>query len=138
MSKPIPVFVFALAAYAATSGGGSSAARREPPDVQDAADLFAASYRLMSRRNAGGLIVKIALAGGAEAGEFCWLGEIVETAQGFQGRVVIAPSRRRRARRGQRLDFGSDQVLGWSVSMKAPRRRAVLAELVRHAGPETA
>jgi len=135
MAKPIPVFAFAYAAYAATSERSAGEFRADPPEEQDADTIFLAVCRAPFRAGAV-LTVKLGLLvdesgravglldrHGADAGEVedLWLGQIVEGRGGFSGVVRATPERRVG---GQRISFELRHVLGWRLEAHAPRADA--------------
>jgi uncharacterized protein YegJ (DUF2314 family) len=139
MARPIPVFAFAFAAYAAASAG-----ERMMPDGEgqegasaggDAYNLFLASWRMSLRRGAK-MRVKIGVTLGEGAArraretEELWLDDIVETEHGFSGTAWGAPERLGQVKPGQKVDFAPDDILGWAldVDMMRPSRARPGAE----------
>jgi len=132
MVKPIPVFAFVFAAYAATHAPRRDF-RDQSNDRQPKAPPPASpAWRTLARQGAD-VWVKVGIAddGGRGAGrrvarlgecgddvEEIWLGRIVETAHGFSGSV--AQSAVAHVRIGQRLRFARIHVLGWTMGLNAP------------------
>ena len=129
MVKPIPVFAFVFAAFAATSAGGPidvcTAAEGEPPEGRDARDLFLATWRMLSRHNAT-LRVRVGVVVNeenteprlAERGhdlEELWLGEIAETGRGFTGAPVAMSEGLRRIVPGRTIGFELRHIRGWTL-----------------------
>jgi uncharacterized protein YegJ (DUF2314 family) len=133
MAKPIPVFAFVFAAFAATSVEGQSteafaAAESEALADRDAQDLFVATWRRLSRQGANfrvrvGVVAGV---GGAQPTlsvrshnvEEIWLGEIAQTERGFSGVPVATPERLRHARRGQPIGFEPRHIRGWTFDVE--------------------
>ena len=124
MAKPIPVFSFVFAAYAATSGT-EFASRPAPFPEAKPCDIFLTAWR---KRAAHGepLIAKVGLLKGAtsddlhfaargsrDACDELWLDQIVETRLGFLGAIVDRNGLPRRVKPGQRLRFHQIHVLDW-------------------------
>ncbi len=141
MAKPIPVFAFAYAAFAATSDRMASEHRADPSEEQDAEAIFLTICRAPFRKGAT-LSVKLGLlvddsghaAGLLDRNSACtgevedlWLGQIVEGRGGFSGVARATPERRIG---GQRISFELRHVLSWRLepqqteaASSAPTRR---------------
>ena len=134
MARPIPVFAFVFAAFAATSVGGQpidafAPAQSEPPESRDARDLFLTTWRTLSRHGANlrvrvGVVVEEEIAAPRLAArghdvEELWLGEIAETRRGFIGVTVTASERLRHIRPGQQISFELGHILGWTLDVEA-------------------
>jgi hypothetical protein len=131
MAKPIPVFAFAFAAFAATLSRRPRASSEEA-DGADPIDLFMTIWRMPSCDRAN-ITVKVGILG-ADGGdpprlfdrgsprphkvEDLWLHAITETALGFSGIVRSAPQRLK-IRRGQKIDFALKHILGWTLGVDA-------------------
>jgi len=142
MVKPIPVFAFVFAAYAATHAPATRERddRGDNPDSNPgkAAPAPGPAWRSLLRQGAD-VRVKVGVAenGGQGAArpvarigapgdeiEEIWLGQIAETAYGFTG--VVAESGAARVTSGQRMRFARIHVLGWTMGVKStePARAA--------------
>jgi uncharacterized protein YegJ (DUF2314 family) len=133
MSKPIPVFAFVFAAFAATSVEGRSletfaAADSEPRAARDMQDLFLTTWRRLSRQGANlrvrvGLVVgegdapPMLAARGHDAQEL-WLGEIAQAGRGFKGVPVATPERLQHVRPGQAISFELRHIRGWTLEVE--------------------
>jgi hypothetical protein len=150
MVKPIPVFAFVFAAYAATH----ESARRDlgdPRDNRDAAQgnppaanskvLTGLSWRMLARQGAdvwvkvgvvenGRRATRQLVAAPVEPGENVeeiWLGQIVETTHGFSG--VVTESRLSRTEIGERMRFARIHVLGWTTRLASAASETVRVDL---------
>ena len=133
MAKPIPVFTFVFAAYAATSAEGQrpdafAAAKSEPTADREEQELFFTTWRRLSRRGAN-LRVRVGVVVGesgarptlAERGpdvEEIWLGEIAQTGRGFSGVPVATPERLRRVGPGEPIGFELRHIRGWTLDVE--------------------
>jgi uncharacterized protein YegJ (DUF2314 family) len=137
MVKPIPVFAFVFAAFAATSAGGAmdicAPAEDEPPEGRDARDLFLTTWRTLSRHGASlrvrvGVVVEesaeLRLATRGHDAEELWLDEITETGRGFTGIPVAASERLAHIRPGQTIGFELRHILGWTLDVEGAPTRA--------------
>ncbi len=132
MAKPIPVFTFAFAAYAATSAEGQprevfAATKSEPTASREAQDLFMTTWGRLSRQGAN-VRVRVGVVvgeGGArptlgERGpgvEEIWLGEIAWTGRGFSGVPVATPERLRVAPE-EPISFELRHIRGWTLDIE--------------------
>jgi uncharacterized protein YegJ (DUF2314 family) len=131
MAKPIPVFAFVFAAFAATSVEGRpsdafAAAESEPQASGEAQDLFLTTWRRLSRQGAN-LRVRVAVGEGAapptraERGhdiEDLWLCEISQTGRGFSGVPVSTPDTLRHVAAGQPIGFELSHIRGWTLDFE--------------------
>jgi hypothetical protein len=131
MAKPIPVFAFAFAAFTATLSRRERASVQEA-DASDPIDLFLTIWRMPTCDRAN-ITVKVGISG-ADGGappqlfdrgsarsrdvEEIWLHAITETPLGFSGVVRAAPARLK-IRRGQRIAFALNHILGWTLGVDA-------------------
>ena len=150
MPKPIPVFQFVFAAYAATCAGRASQPplwRRAPrlgsdASVADSPRDAVPAYRNLPSIDPRELIVKIsvvdeyfasaahALSLGAPVAdnvEDLWLGEIEETPAGYSGVVLVDPARLLRVRTGDSVAFGPMHILDWKYAEGSQTRGDALA-----------
>lgn len=131
MAKPIPVFAFAFAAYAATSARMPSEFRGSAGEDRDADELFLSICRAPGRASAN-FMVKLGLvvdengrasclcdrrSAGAGVVEDLWLSQIQDGCDGFSGVVRATPERRIGA--VQRISFELRHVLGWKLEAHA-------------------
>jgi len=127
MTKPIPVFSFVFAAYAATVSVPGSASRPSSIKPLQKADPFLDASRAKSARR-GVLLAKVGLLTGAAEGDLrfaarnssemfeeFWLDEIVETRLGFIGAAVDGPTLPLLIKPGQRMRFHRINVLDWRL-----------------------
>jgi hypothetical protein len=135
MVKPIPVFEFAFAAYAATARGSIERVRPGPERQP---------FDTVWRSTAGGdgaLLVKIGVLdnGRAEATVLSpcetllpvkeiWLGQIQEIDGGYSGVVCMSQGPLRSIGPGQPIEFGPAHILDWTISYEASPTCAVLRE----------
>ena len=133
MAKPIPVFTFAFAAYAATSAEGQprkvfAVAKSEPRASREAQDLFLTAWDRLSRQGANVRVrVGVVIGEGgarpmlAEFGprvEEIWLGEIARTGRGFSGVPVATPERLRRVAPAEPIGFELRHIRGWTLDIE--------------------
>jgi uncharacterized protein YegJ (DUF2314 family) len=131
VAKPIPVFAFAFAAFAATSERALNELPTRERDDHDTDDLFLTICRAPARARAN-FLVKLGLVvdeNGRASGlcdrasapavivEHLWLSQIEEGRSGFSGVVRTTPERRVDA--GQRVSFELRHVLGWRLEANA-------------------
>jgi hypothetical protein len=134
MLKPIPIFKFAFAAYAATAQTGAERAKPEPEKRQP----FETAWRSTPPSD-GVLLVKIGVLDNGRAlatmltpcesiqpVREIWLGQIKETAQGYNGAVCMTQTPLRGVDMGQRIDFGPAHILDWTISYEASPECAAL------------
>jgi hypothetical protein len=146
MGRPIPVFAFVFAAFAATSAEGQPADAFAPAESEltasrDGQDLFLATWRSLSRHGAK-LQVRVGVVigeGGAKstlatrepgaardpAVEEFWLGEITETGRAFRGVPVETSERPRLLWPRQPIGFELRHIRGWRLDIEdahAPAR----------------
>jgi uncharacterized protein YegJ (DUF2314 family) len=131
MARPIPVFAFAIAAYAATSGRRPAARRPQAGP----GEIFLLMWRGLAR-DMDALKVKVGvfvagrgevrLSEGASADEIeeIWLDEISETATGFRGVVKDRPQRLAQVAEGGTIRFEARHVLGCTLRIEKPARAA--------------
>jgi uncharacterized protein YegJ (DUF2314 family) len=138
MARPIPLFAFAFAAYAATSPAAEAADRfasseDASPGVADGRDLFLATWRMLEPRRANVRVKVCVLAkegsgeprlsarasGRAEEVEELWLDEIVETNSGFCGVARMTPERLRHIEPGRKISFELRHIQGWTLDVDA-------------------
>ena len=117
MAKPIPVFSFVFAAYAATCARAAPYRPPAPKDILQPSDPFIKAWRL---RSAAGdnLCVRVALPGPAGRGpsapeDGVWLDHIRETPAGFVGVAMAGTTGPGPIKSGQRLRFLQMNVLEW-------------------------
>jgi len=138
MVKPIPIFEFAIAAYATTArarGGSNNTARERQVERRR---QFETSVRSPTPRG-GALLVKISVlenAAAVTAGltpyrsvqvvEEIWLGHIEETANGYSGVVCMAQTPLRHVGWGRRIDFDPTHILDWTISLHTPQECSAL------------
>jgi hypothetical protein len=126
MVKPVPIFEFAFAAYAATAWSGDARAPAEPERRP-----FEITWRSMANRD-GALLVKIGVLDNSRASATAltplksrlpikeiWLGQIKETANGYSGVVCMTQTPLRHIGVGERIDFGPTHILDWTISFEA-------------------
>jgi hypothetical protein len=131
--KPIPIFEFAFAAYAATA---RPAAERPEPKRPP----FESAWRSTARED-GVLLVKVgvldngrALATAATPCETIlpvreiWLGQIKETADGYDGALCMTQAPLRGLNVGQRIAFGPADILDWTINYEASPECAALRQ----------
>lgn len=125
MAKPIPVFKFAFAAYAAAGAVAVREQRGALTRKSGKQARFLKSWSVFSSE--GGLMVKI----GVRDGERCeaitgpkddcddyrevWLAEIRESASAFSGVVRAGKVSLRHIRPGQRIGFDPTHILDWAI-----------------------
>ena len=134
MARPIPVFAFAFAAFAATSTKLTEKISSERAG-REGDDLFVLMWRQSARANAelrvkvgvsdeGGASFRLCDRTSAKSSEVqsMWLTQITETARGFSGTVALDFERPKRWLQGQRIGFQVEQILGWTlgVNVSAP------------------
>jgi hypothetical protein len=132
MAKPIPVFTFVFAAYAATCTNAAVASRRLATRSTQSADPFLEARRARSRR-AGILSAKVGLLNGSTPGQMrfalrssdevfveLWLDAISETRLGFVGAAQDGPNLPPAIKPGQLLRFHRINVLDWRLGEPAP------------------
>ena len=150
MIKPIPIFEFAIAAYATTAraGGGSNNTARERQ--VERRRQFETSVRSPTPRG-GALLVKISVlenAAAVTAGltpyrsvqvvEEIWLGHIEETANGYSGVVCMAQTPLRHVGWGRRIEFDPTHILDWTISLhKSPECAAFSRQCDSPTGAQT-
>ncbi len=132
MIKPIPIFEFAIAAYAtrARASGGPALGLRERQ--VERRRQFATSVRSPAP-SGGALLVKISVLENAGAVTACatpfksvhsvdeiWLGHIEETAKGYSGVICMAQTPLRHVGWGRRIDFDPTHILDWTISLHTP------------------
>ena len=140
MPKPIPVFEFAFAAYAATARMGD-----ERPVMEPERGSFEATWRSMAS-DTGALRVKVGLLDNGRAAAIApascesmlpvneiWLGKLKQTADGYSGVVCMTQNPLRSIGLGQRIDFGLTQIVDWKVSHGSLPRCAALRQRSRSA-----
>jgi len=139
MIKPIPVFEFAIAAYAATARTGGGGAIKTSRERQvERRRQFETSMRSPTPRG-GALLVKISVLENAGAVTACltpfksvhsvdeiWLGHIEETANGYSGVVCMAQTPLRHVGWGRRIDFDPTHILDWTISLHTPQECSAL------------
>jgi hypothetical protein len=122
MAKPIPVFEFAFAAYAATVGAGA-----EKPIAAPELRPFEATWRSMGSRD-GSLLVKIGVLDCGQATTPCgsmlpreeiWVGQVKETASGYSGVVCGSRAPLRNIEPGVLIEFGPADILDWTISYES-------------------
>jgi hypothetical protein len=133
MARPIPVFAFAFAAFAATS---TKLTEKVSSDFagRDGNDLFLMMWRQSARANAE-LRVKVGVSDEGAAFRLCdrassqsaevqwvWLAQITESVRGFSGAVSMDSERPKRWLQGQRIGFQVRQILGWTLGVNASAR----------------
>lgn len=147
MVKPIPVFAFALAAYAATNviqtpdcarrRGKIGVAEGKTPEPSYPQASVVPIWRTLLGRDAN-ICIKVgvvgdgrgkhpdlAVASGAPRGdvEEIWLCKITETERGFGG--VVDKSAHVQIKLGRKIRFECDHVLDWTLQLGArPSREA--------------
>jgi len=143
MARPIPVFSFVFAAYAATSTAAGLSRRGSPFREAQPNDPFMSVWRARSARR-GALFAKIGLLNGAKADnprfavqnssdayKDIWLGDIVETRLGFIGVPMPGQILPARLQAGQRLRFHGINVLDWRTGDGERERQFSPRECVR-------
>ena len=134
MVRPIPVFAFAFAAFAAAWSKGSNEYRFEEVDGGNASELFLKVWRAAAPAD-GDFMVKVGVTDesgptsrlcdreSADSSAYAelWLGQIAETPRSFCGVVSNASDRPRPMRRGERISFEPRHILGWTLSVNATR-----------------
>jgi hypothetical protein len=131
MTKSIPVFAFAFAAYYT-----SVRQVRRTPEAErgfSPREPFIETWRTLT--GDGALLVKIGVrddessaAVGARgrqrpappAVKEIWLGAIAETTRGFSGAVCMSQEPLRHVRMGQRIRFDPTCILDWTISYGGP------------------
>ena len=140
MAKPIPVFAFAFAAFAATWSRTSNDFRLEDSESADANELFLKIWRAAARAD-GNFMVRIGVVDeGAPTSRLCdrdaadcancgelWLGNIAETPSAFSGVVRIGPERAQLMRSGERVSFELRHILGWTLGVNATKRASAVS-----------
>jgi uncharacterized protein YegJ (DUF2314 family) len=140
MVKPIPIFEFAIAAYATTARGGDGAGKRLRDSQVERRRQFETSVRSSAPRG-GALLVKINVMENAGAVTACltpyksvqvvqeiWLGHIEETANGYSGVVCMAQAPLRHVGWGRRIDFDPTHILDWTISLNTRPECSALHE----------
>jgi hypothetical protein len=131
MIKPIPIFEFAIAAYATTARAGGGPMSKSTRERQvERRRQFETSLRSAAPRG-GALLVKINVLENAGAVSACltpfkpvqsvdeiWLGHIEETARGYSGVVCMAQTPQRHAGSGRRIEFDPTHILDWTISLR--------------------
>lgn len=155
MVKPIPLFAFVFAAYAATSiapvpisarGRKKIGVARDKVAKMSPASSVAPIWRTLIERSAdicvkvgvvggaGAKRLELAIAGGPQDGvEEIWLSKIAETARGFTGAVSLSAGSR--IKLGKKVAFESDHVLDWTLRLSARKPAAASDASDEHAGP---
>ena len=152
MARPIPLFAFAFAAYAATSPAAEAEDRFASSEdassgVADGRDLFLATWRMLEPRRANVRVKVCVLAkegsrgprlraradGRAKEVEELWLDEIVETDSGFCGVARKTPERLRHIEPGRKICFELRHIQGWTldVDAAAPKTGAACLQVDR-------
>ena len=137
MARPIPVFAFAFAAFAATSTKLTEKVSSECAG-RDGDELFLLMWRQSARANAelrvkvgvsdeGGAPFRLCDRASAQSADvqWVWLAQIAETARGFSGAVSTDSERPKRWLQGQRIGFQVRQILGWTLGVNASARAIV-------------
>jgi uncharacterized protein YegJ (DUF2314 family) len=123
MAKPIPVFSFVFAAYAATSAAPQTARSTLPRKALYPSDPFLSAWRKRAA-SGGSLYAKVglrnadlgfAVRSSGEIYEGFWLGDIVETRLGFIGAAMEGQDLPARIKPGQRLRFHQINVFDWKL-----------------------
>ena len=149
MSKPIPVFAFALAAFAATCIKNSSKSSELESDRAGTLRLLIDVVRMMSRDGAK-INVKLGAVKSLSPPQFCeraalptveyeeiWLEDVVETPFGFCGFIKSAPETAL-LRRGQQVAFVRDEILGWRLDLDMTKRRRASSQAAARLSEELA
>jgi uncharacterized protein YegJ (DUF2314 family) len=136
MTKPIPVFTFVFAAYAATVAAHGSASRPALIKSLQKNDPFLDAWRAKSARG-GVLWAKVGLLSGVREGalrlatinstevfEEFWLDDIAWTRLGFIGAAVDDPELPLLIKPGQRMRFHRINVLDWRLEDRRTARSA--------------
>ena len=140
MARPIPVFAFAFAAFAATSIKAADDVSSETARF-DRDDLFLKMWRASARADAR-VRVRVGVLGQAGAAfqlcdrgskqegeaEWLWLAQISETTRGFSGQVASEAERPKHSATGQRIRFEMRNILGWTLGINAEARGIVAAK----------
>lgn len=126
MAKPIPVFSFVFAAYAATSGA-EFVSRPAPFREAQPCDTFLTAWRKRAPHGEP-LFTKVGLLKGAtsddlrfaargsrDACDELWLDQIIETRLGFLGAVVERKDLPVHVKPGRRVRFHQIHVLDWRL-----------------------
>jgi uncharacterized protein YegJ (DUF2314 family) len=134
MARPIPVFAFAFAAFAATS---TKEKVNSESVGHDGDEFFLKTWRASKRANAE-LRVKVGvldegaafrlcdrISGQSPEAQWIWLAQIAETARGFSGAVAADSERPKRWLQGQRIGFEVRQILGWTLGVNASAQAIV-------------
>ncbi len=115
MAKPIPVFAFVFAAFAATSTRAQSS-RPSSENLTPSAprgDTFPGlleTWRLLWRRRLGvSALVGVVGDGRDRAAEALWLSDVRENGESMIGAAAESP------RAGERIDFVLADVLDWRI-----------------------
>jgi hypothetical protein len=157
-TKPIPVFSFVFAAYAATVGSSRSSSPLSSTQASQRGDRFLNAWRMRST-SGGVLLAKVGLLTGAsgedprlaacnssEAFEEFWLDNIAETHLGFIGAAVAASALPLGIKPGRRMRFHRINVLDWRLEdgpkarptrrreRRTPHPHQMLAELSETVG----
>jgi uncharacterized protein YegJ (DUF2314 family) len=137
MARPIPVFAFAFAAFAATSIKAADDVRAETARF-DRDELFLKMWRASTRADAkvrvrvgvlgvAGAPFRLCDRGSTQEGEadWLWLAQISETTRGFSGLVASEAERPKHSATGQRIRFEMRNILGWTLGINAEARATI-------------